>query len=75
MKVFYDDGPDRMGLAGIIFVKNEPRDVPEEIGQALIRKGRVKAYVEPIVEQEQEKGKKKSKNFFKEVINESAERD
>jgi len=48
MKVFYDEGEVKMsfGVAGE-FKLGEPREIPDDLAEVLIKKGRLKKYEDP----------------------------
>lgn len=45
-KLFYEGGPDKIKLAGIMFVRGIPQEVPDDIAIQLIKKGRAMEYQE-----------------------------
>jgi hypothetical protein len=46
-RLFYGDGPDKLKIGHYEFERGVVTEVPDDIAEILIRKGRVQEYVEP----------------------------
>lgn len=62
MRIFYEEGPERlnMGAAGV-FRRGEPKTVQDTIAEALLKKQTVKFHVMPESQQADRKRKKEDK--------------
>lgn len=61
-RLFYGDGPNTLRIGQYNFVKGVATEVPDDIAEVILRKGRVQEYIEPkneYIEPEDDKKKKK----------------